>query len=376
MQSRKDAAPRRNVSLEYIQITSGGVSSPIRRGGRNYFSGSIISNYEFHLPFRWIDPLAVDIPLHSYPFPFFIHLLHSPIYLFLASFDGICPSSFLPFCALPVSTFSTSFPPSFIPLLFPFPSTFALSHLIIPSSWCNRVIKHRARQVLLKRQHKLRTQTMMMKDGVRSGGCNFSRVPSDYTDGYFVPFSRRMEARMRLFALIRYSPCVGILKIILGRNFTLPVSRQLAEKQSLEFESTFVNREPKIVWTIRRRNAHLFCRTQGPVQMRLVRRICFPAFAIANSYIVTNISRRKSRNFIEPIVQLLSHAENAVTRRAHRSTRGRIVYLYFVDDASSRWIHSDECTVQHKKKRNATGIIFVFPRHRNGKCFFFFLFGE
>lgn len=95
MQSRKDAAPRGNVSLEYIQITGGGVSSPIRRGGRNYFSGSIISDYEFHLPFRWIDLLAVDIPLHSYSFPFHFLRRH-PFDLFLAFFDGIWPSLSFP----------------------------------------------------------------------------------------------------------------------------------------------------------------------------------------------------------------------------------------------------------------------------------------
>lgn len=48
------------VSLEYIQIT-GGVSSPIRRGARNYFSGSIIPGYEFYPPFCWINLLAVYV---------------------------------------------------------------------------------------------------------------------------------------------------------------------------------------------------------------------------------------------------------------------------------------------------------------------------
>lgn len=103
--------PRRGiVSLEYIQITGvarRGVSSPIRRGARNYFSGSIIPGYELYPSILWINLLVVYIPSALFSFflpiqlPFSTSLLSSFLFFFpfpmslRFSISATCPSFFL-----------------------------------------------------------------------------------------------------------------------------------------------------------------------------------------------------------------------------------------------------------------------------------------
>lgn len=107
------------VSLKYIRIIDGKISSPIRRGARNYFSlsDSIIPGCVFYSPFCWINLLVVPslffslfpfIP-RSRPFP----PSHYPLIPLLS-----VPSLFI---ASPFSIFSILLFPSFLPSFSPSP---------------------------------------------------------------------------------------------------------------------------------------------------------------------------------------------------------------------------------------------------------------